>query len=85
MQSTILKQSIAENLETFRKHFPKMKKCYVSQNMDFIAYGYDDNRIARRDYLEANKLIERLKLPLVALYTHGSKSFYVQSSENSDI
>lgn len=85
MPSTILKQSISENLETFRINFPKMKKCYVSENQDFIAYGYNDIKFAYKDYLEANKLIEKLKLPLVAIYTHGSKSFHVQSSENSDI
>jgi len=72
-----------QDLETFRHHFHKAKKCYVSQ--DYIAYGYNDIRHAVVDCCAANKKIEELKLPLVAIHHQNSMSFYVQSSETSDI
>ena len=76
---------IQEHLETFRRYFYKAKKCYVSEKQDFIAYGYDKINIAYMDYLAANKLIEKLNLPLVAIHTQGSTSFHIQSNQTSDI
>jgi len=80
----IMQQSkIQEHLETFRRYFPKAKKCYVSQ--DFISYGYTEIRHAATDCTSANKLINQMNLPLVAIHSQNSKSFVVQSNETPDI
>ena len=76
---------IQEHLETFRRYFYKAKKCYVSEKQDFIAYGYEDIRHAATDCTSANSLIKRMNLPLVAIHSQNSKSFFVQSNENLDI
>jgi hypothetical protein len=76
---------IQQDLETFRHYFHKARKCCVSEKRDYVVYGYNDIRHAVTDCCEANKKIEELKLPLVAIHHQNSMSFHVQSNQTPDI
>lgn len=70
--------SLQEHLETFRKNYP-LTKCLVDN--DRIIYVLPFFYSASKSASEANMLIDRLKLPLVAVYYQGCSFFTVQSNE----
>jgi hypothetical protein len=73
--------SLQEHFETFRKHF-SVKKCYIDRyNMTYL---FTSIYAARKSSSEANLLIERLKLPLVAIHNANCYFFTVQSNEHEN-
>lgn len=69
---------IQASLQEFKKHF-HIAKCLVDK--DKIIYSFKLSHNINKACSEANMLIERLKLPLVAIH-YGSNSFFtVQSNE----
>jgi len=70
--------TLQDHLETFRTSYP-ITKCLVDH--DRITYVFSTFNNAYRSANDANMLIQRLKLPLVAIH-YGSNGFFtVQSNE----
>lgn len=74
--------AVEESLNTFREHFRSIS---VKQEQDYLIYHYKDIRHATVSCSEANLLIEKLNLPLVAIRGNNSSSFFVQNNEISDL
>lgn len=70
--------TLQSNLETFRKAYP-VTKCLV--NEDNIIYVFKFFYNASKAACEANMLIEKLNLPLVAIHKGSCSFFTVQSNE----
>lgn len=70
--------TLQDNLETFRKRYP-VTKCLVSH--DRITYIFSTLYNASKSSVDANMLIQRLKLPLVAVHYGGNEFFTVQSND----
>lgn len=70
--------TLQDNLETFRKRYP-ITKCLVEDN--YIIYIFRSFYNASKAATEANMLIEKLKLPLVAIHSASNGYFVVQSNE----
>ena len=71
-----------EHFETFRKAFYSTR---VDVQQDWMTYIYPTNHLAVKSCCDANDLIQRTKLPLVAIYNHSTNTFTVQSNNNFDI
>ena len=71
-------QTLQDNLETFRTNYP-VTKCLVDH--DRITYIFNTFYNASKSSTEANMLIQRLKLPLVAIHNGNAGFFTVQSNE----
>ena len=70
--------TLQDHLESFRVKYP-VTKCIVEQ--DRILYVFKTFYNAYRAANEANMLIQKLQLPLVAIH-YGSNGFFtVQSNE----
>lgn len=69
---------IEHDLEEFRKKFRSIK---VMVHKDFMVYSYNSQRDAVMCCAEANLLINQLKLDLVAIFSHNTQTFHVQSNE----
>lgn len=74
--------TLEESLNTFREHF---RSIHVRQDQDYLVYNYKNIRHATVSCSEANNLIYVLNLPLVAIHSQNSTSFFVKSNEISDI
>ena len=70
--------SLQENLETFRVNYP-VTKCLVDH--DRITYIFNTFYNASKSATDANMLIQKLKLPLVAIHYANNGFFTVQSNE----
>lgn len=71
---------LQENLEKFREAFP-YTKCIVDQ--DRITYCFPFFSKAARAAFDANLLIERMGLPLVAV-NHGDNGYFVVQSNETE-
>lgn len=71
-----------EHFETFRKAFYSTR---VDVQQDWMTYIYPTNHLAAKSCCDANELIRKNKLPLVALYNHSTNTFTVKPNENFDI
>lgn len=69
--------TISSNLERFKNLFSKTN-CYYEG--DLLRCVFPSSLIASRKCSEANLLIDRLRIDLVAIYSYG-ESFIVKSSE----
>ena len=70
--------TLQDHLETFRTNYP-VTKCLVDH--DRITYIFNTFYNASKSSTEANMLIQRLKLPLVAVHYGNCGFFTVQSNE----
>jgi len=70
--------TLQDHLETFRTSYP-VTKCLVDH--DRITYIFNTFYNAAKSTVEANMLIQRLKLPLVAIHYGNAGFFTVQSNE----
>jgi len=70
--------TLQSNLEKFRERYP-ITKCL--QNDDNIIYIFQTFYNASKAALEANMLIEKMNLPLVAIHKGSCSFFTVQSNE----
>ena len=70
--------TLQDHLETFRTSYP-VTKCLVDH--DRITYVFKTFYNAYRSSNDANMLIQRLKLPLVAIHYGNNGFFTVQSNE----
>ena len=71
-------KTLQDNLEEFRVRYP-ITKCLVDH--DRITYIFHTFYNASKAATEANMLIQRLKLPLVAVHYGNCGFFTVQSNE----
>ena len=71
-------KTLQDNLEEFRVRYP-ITKCLVDH--DGITYIFNTFYNASKSSTEANMLIQRLKLPLVAIHNGNAGFFTVQSNE----
>ena len=76
MQLTLTQ--LQQNLETFRIHF---RSIHVRQDQDYLVYNYKNIRHAATSCADANFLIEKLNLNLVAIHSTNATTFIVQSNE----
>jgi hypothetical protein len=70
--------TLQSNLEKFRTNYP-VTKCL--KNEDNIIYVFQTFYNASKAASEANILIEKMNLPLVALHNGSCSFFTVQSNE----
>jgi hypothetical protein len=71
-------KTIQDYLEDFRTKYP-VTKCLVDH--DRITYVFSTFYNASKAATDANMLIQRLKLPLVAIHYSNNGFFTVQSNE----
>lgn len=71
-------KTLQDNLEEFRVRYP-ITKCLVDH--DRITYIFRTFYNASKAASDANMLIQRLKLPLVAIHYASNGFFTVQSNE----
>lgn len=79
---TLLQSPIQESLDAFRKRF---RATPLRQDQNHLVYFYSNIRLASVACSTANLLISDLSLNLVAIHSQNATSFYVQSSETTDI
>tara|TARA_R110000868_G_scaffold381370_1_gene647753 strand:+ start:813 stop:1058 length:246 start_codon:yes stop_codon:yes gene_type:complete len=80
---TLQQPILQEHFEKFRKDFHSTK---VNVQDHWMTYGfYRTPHLAASACCDANKKIEELKLPLVAIHSQGSDTFVVQSNQTPDI
>ena len=72
----------SHTLDTFREAFPSTK---VLQEDNQLLYVFKSFYNASKTACEANSLIERMKLPLVAIHQGSNSFFVVKSNEVADI
>lgn len=72
--------TLQDHLETFRTKY-NVTKCLVDQ--DRITYIFNFYKNAYKAANEANMLIQKLKLPLVAIH-YGSNGFFVVQSNETE-
>lgn len=70
--------TLQDHLETFRTSY-QITKCLVDH--DRITYVFNTFYNASKSSTEANMLIQRLNLPLVAIHYGNAGFFTVQSNE----
>ena len=73
--------TLQDHLETFRIKY-NVTKCLVDQ--DRITYIFNFYYNAYKAANEANMLIQRLKLPLVAIH-YGSNGFFTVQSNETEV
>lgn len=73
--------TLQDHLETFRKKY-NVSKCLVDH--DRITYVFSTFYNASKSAVDANMLIQKLKLPLVAIH-YGSNGFFTVQSNETEV
>ena len=73
--------TLQDHLETFRKKY-NVSKCLVDN--DRITYVFSTFYNASKSAVDANMLIQKLKLPLVAIH-YGSNGFFTVQSNETEV
>lgn len=74
----LLQTKLQDELEKFRTNFRSIN---VRVDNDYLVYSYKNIRHAVTSCADANFLINRLNLNLVAIHSPNSTTFLVQSNE----
>lgn len=79
----LIQTKLHEHFEKFRKEFYSTK---VNVQDYWMTYGfYGTPHLAASACCDANEIICKFKLPLVAMYNSGTNTFIVRSNETPDI
>lgn len=74
----LLQTKLQDELEKFRTNFRSIN---VRVDKDYLVYNYKNIRHASTSCADANYLIDKLDLNLVAIHSPNSTTFIVQQNE----